>query len=160
MTEPFKTIARVEDFRQRAEAEAWEEPVRIVLPKSGLAVVVRRPRPLAYTLVAHPVAYCLAAQIAEAGSVETAGLTAEDRRALAMAAEEVFCAAIVEPKFALEPGPDAIDPRWVPPEDRLFLTRYIGGEVAADGRNLAPFSPERDAAGSSASGSEIPPAAV
>lgn len=43
MSEGTNGIAKPEDFRNFAEASAWAEGERIMLPKSGLAVRVRRP---------------------------------------------------------------------------------------------------------------------
>lgn len=156
MGERTNDIATVEDFRQQAEAEAWEPPVRLILPKSGLGVLARRPKPLAYLLVAHPLPDSVTAKAGLVGSIEAPGLSLEERAAMARASSEVLCAAILEPKFALDPGPEAVDPRWLPPADMEFLWKWIGGEVSVDGASLVPFRQDSGPVSAGASGADVP----
>lgn len=153
---PTNGIGSVEDFRRQAEQEAWEAPVKIILPKSGLGVTVRRPRPLAYLLVPHPIPDSVTVKAGIAGSVEAANLSPEERAAMTHAADEVLCAAILEPKFAINPGPEAVDPRWLPDDDKLFLWQWIGGEVSGDGRSLVAFRPEPGPVSGGARGADVP----
>ena len=48
---PEHRLASAADFRKRIKDEdCYEPPVYVILPKCGLEVLLRRPRPIAYTL--------------------------------------------------------------------------------------------------------------
>lgn len=141
-------IASAEDFRKAAEADAFEEPRRIVLPASGFAVVLRRPRPMAFTLLRHPLPQSLASRVSEFAAGTGAGqefplpkpeYSAEELAALSRRAVEMLSLVFVAPRLSLTPGPNEIHPNWLPPEDQTFILRWMGGEVADDGSDLAGF---------------------
>jgi hypothetical protein len=156
-------IATAEDFRQLAESEAYEPEKRIVLPKCGLAIIVRRPRPLAYAMAAVQLPQSLAAKIARAKRADGLALSEEEQEAMAERAARVYLAAIVRPKFSFNPGEDEVSPAWLPPEDQEFLRRYIGGEVDELGNGLDAFRSaeesrlaDRGASGEAVSGASEP----
>lgn len=161
-------IVTAEQIRRRAEAEAWEPPELVTLPSSGFVVKMRRPRPLAYVLAKHPLpqlialkvqAYQKAAEtpgisleqqeelLLEQARIFYAAMTPENRLALLLSQSEILCAAILEPKFALEPKEGELDPRLLAIEDQKFILDWIRGEVESDGSDLGGF---RDAPGPTA----------
>ncbi len=136
-------LATAAQIRAGAERDAWEPEERIVLPKSGFAVIVRRPRPLAYAMSGIPLPQGLAAKLAAADGAEQAALTREEQVAMVLSYAAVTAAAFVKPRASTSPGPDEFDPRWLPPEDQAFLSRYLGGEIDAAGASLETFRGQR-----------------
>ncbi len=127
-------LATPEDFC-RAAAASRPEPERVVLPKLGKPVLLRRPTPM-WFLFHGQLPTSLAARL-QAGQVGVE--TVEDLRALAEwmvpLLEEVF----VEPRLSLHPGPGEISPDWLHVEDANFVIRWAVGEVADEDRDLASF---------------------
>jgi len=148
-------IATAEEIRRRAEAEAWEPPELVTLPVSGHVLKMRRPRPLAYVLAKHPLPQSIALKVAAAGGIENIDLSKEDQLALLLSQSEILCAAILEPKFALEPQEDELDPRLLPLPDQEFILAWIRGEAASDGSDLAGFRGEPGPAAGGASGGKV-----
>lgn len=147
-------IASAEDFKKAAEASRFEEALRVILPKSGLAVKLRRPKPI-WMLFHGRLPSSLAARVSESGGVkpETAHELADLARWMTTLLTEVF----VEPRLGSPAvpavpshGPPAraaeIDPAWLDQEDVNFVIRWAGGEVEPDGASLAPFRRERGTA--------------
>ena len=144
-------VAKPEDFRKAAEASAFEEPQRVVLPKCGFPVMLRRPRPIAFTLLGGSLPQSLATRESGAGSREsdagatdngqrtTDGLSADDLRKISQFWTKLFKAIFVQPGLSLTPGPEEIHPAWLPVEDQIFVIRWAVGEVASDGSDLAAF---------------------
>jgi hypothetical protein len=164
MTQQSSGIASAEDVRKLAEQEAYDPPVELTMPKSGLKFVVRRPRPIAYALVGIPLPETLAAKIFPADPDEQIELTREEQIALFQRRAKVTAKCFVEPRASLNPGPGEFDPRWLSDEDKDFLTRFIGGEVSADGADLGTFRDgapaQRPAAGSDGGPVASPPVAT
>jgi len=136
----LNNIATAADIRQFAEAESWTKPERLQLPKSGLAVILRRPTKFYWALrrSAWPRELCEKLDLIGVGvkpdlSVEeTLLLLREDRQML----NEVF----VHPKPSFEPSATQFDPSWLPKEDTDFILRYLRGQVLANGQDLESFS--------------------
>jgi hypothetical protein len=128
-------IATAEDFKKLAEEGAFEPPERVVLPKCGFGIIMRRPRPVAFALYGGTLPTSLARttpcsppyQGGEQGVVER--YTREEIVAIAKFWTEMLTRAIVQPKLSLTPGPDEIHPNWIPPEDQAFIIRWMVGEV-------------------------------
>jgi len=132
-------IATAADIRRVAEAESWTAPERIELPKSGLAVILRRPTKFYWALRRSAWPRELREKLdligvgvkPELTAQETLLLVREDRQML----EEVF----VHPKPSSEPGATQFDPSWLPKEDTDFILRYLRGQVLANGQDLESF---------------------
>ena len=139
MSEGTNGIAKPEDFRNFAEASAWAEGERIMLPKSGLAVRVRRPTIMYFKLRRTSWPGELIAKLEEASAGAKLEYTAEERLFVIREDQRMLELAFVEPKLALHPGPDQFDPNWLPQEDALYILRYLRGEVLADGTDLESF---------------------
>ncbi len=142
-------IATAEEFRQLAESNCFEPPQRVVLPKSGLAVVLRRPRPLFFTLTRHGFPQSLAARVAGTSSFAAAEPRPEELKELAEFWVEVMEKIFLEPRLSLEPGPGEISPNWLESEDATFILRWAVGEVTGQALDLAGFC---DSTGPSAPG--------
>jgi hypothetical protein len=157
-------IATAADFRRAAEDDAFEPPERVVLPRSGLAVILRRPKPVAFTLFAARLPSSLAARV-QAGGAGADPASAEDLVALSRFWTGVFAQMFVEPKLSLVPGPHEIHPTWIPNEDANFLIRWAVGEISSaslqacpggEGSvDLAPFCAEREPSAAGASGGDM-----
>jgi len=154
---PTNGIATAADFRTLAEAEPFEEPQRVVLPKSGLAVMLRRPKPVAFTLLFGKLPKTLAARLTEtpgspAGTGEAPALEAAEVISLAKMWTELFQRMFVEPRLSINPGPEEIHPNWIPAEDQEFLLSWSLGAVEA----LVPFRAEPGPTAVGASGGDVP----
>jgi len=129
-------IASPEDFRKLADEK--NPPERVVLPKSGLAVLLRRPTTFAV--------WMLDQKLEDLGSrIQDSGPAAEPksqipnpksylewRNLIRAAVEQAF----VQPKLSLTPGPNEIHPSWLPEEDQVYVLRWIRGLIAPDGTDL------------------------
>jgi hypothetical protein len=157
-------VATAADFRQAAEESAFEPAERIVLPKSGLAVILRRPKPLAFTLFAARLPSSLAARVQSAGAGPDPA-SAEDLVALSRFWIGVLEQMFVQPKLSLMPGPHEIHPTWIPNEDANFLIRWAVGEITSPGLqagqggegsiDLAPFCAQPQPPVSGAGGGDV-----
>src|SRR5262249_23645042 len=157
-------IATAADFRRAAEVRAFEPAERVVLPKSGLAVILRRPKPVAFTFFTARLPSSLAARV-QAGGAGSDPASVEDLVALSRFWTGVFEQMFVQPKLSLMPGPHEIHPTWIPNEDANFLIRWAVGEVTSDGLqagsggegsvDLAPFRPHREPPVAGASGGDL-----
>ena len=155
-------IATAADFRRAAEDTAFQPAERVVLPKSGLAVILRRPKPVAFTLFAARLPTSLAARV-QAGAAGPASV--EDLVTLSRFWTGVFEQMFVQPKLSLMPGPHEIHPTWIPNEDANFLIRWAVGEVTGDGLqagsggegsvDLTPFCTQREPAVAGTSGGDL-----
>ncbi len=73
-------IASSDDFRSAAYEQAFEPEERVVLPESGLPVVLRRPRLIFFTLTKHPYPAEVAEKIASAAvPLSTSNAAAEGK---------------------------------------------------------------------------------
>ena len=66
---------------------------------------------------------------------------------------ELVMQAVVEPKIALNPGPNEIDPNDIDEADQNYIERYARGEISADGQDLGMF-PRKPADASGGTGSD------
>jgi hypothetical protein len=157
-------IATAADFRRAAEDSAFEPEKCIVLPKSGLAVILRRPKPVAFTLFAARLPSSLAARV-QAGGTGSNPASAEELVALSRFWTGIFQEMFVQPKISLTPGPHEIHPAWIPNEDANFLIRWAAGEITSAGPHadlggegsvdLAPFCTEREPPVTRTSGGDV-----
>jgi hypothetical protein len=157
-------IATAADFRRAAEDSAFEPEKCIVLPKSGLAVILRRPKPVAFTLFAARLPSSLAARV-QAGGTGSDPASAEELVALSRFWTGIFQEMFVQPKISLTPGPHEIHPAWIPNEDANFLIRWAAGEITSAGPHadlggegsvdLAPFCTEREPPVTRTSGGDV-----
>jgi len=138
-------LASAEDFQSAARARGEVE--RIVLPKSGLNVMLRRPSPM-WFLFHGLLPASLAARIA-AGEVRID--TVQDLRTLADWMVPLLSEVFVQPRLTLDPGPGEISPDLLDLEDASFVIRWSVGEVAAESGDLAAFRSERSSPASGAS---------
>lgn len=142
-------VASAEDFRLAAQARG--EPARMVLPRSGLKVMLRRPSPL-WFLFHGLLPASLAARL-EGGQPQIE--TADDLRALADWMVPLLREVFVEPRLALEPGPGEISPDLLELEDVSFVIRWAVGEVAAEAGDLAGFRDQREPAARGSGGRDV-----
>ncbi len=122
-SQPASAIASAADFR--AAFEAHSEAVRLVLPKSGLPVLARRLSPMRVMLTSQRFGEI----VPTAGRAETI----EYARLVVSTIQQI----LAQPRLALNPGPEEIDPNWLPQEDSAFLLQWGMGGVADDGTDLA-----------------------
>ena len=132
-------IATAADFRKLAEDGAFEEPRRVVLPKSGYGVLLRRPTKFYWALrrSAWP------RELREKLDLLAAGgrpeLAAEETLLLVREDQQMLNEAFVDPKPCLDPGAMQFDPNWLPKEDAEFILKYLRGQVLASGQDLEAF---------------------
>lgn len=136
-------VASAEEFQLAAQERG--EPERIVLPRSGLKVMLRRPSPM-WFLFHGLLPASLAARV-EGGQTHIENT--EDIRALADWMVPLLREVFVQPRLQLEPGPGEISPDLLDLEDASFVIRWAVGEVADTSGDLASF---RDEHGPSAGG--------
>ena len=139
-------LASAEDFRSAASARG--APETVVLPKSGLKVLLRRPSPM-WFLFRGLLPASLAARLDGAGG--RIG-RADDLRALAEWMVPLLQEVFVEPRLALEPGPGEISPDLLDLDDAGFVIRWAVGEVASEAGDLAGFREQRPSAARGAGG--------
>ncbi len=169
-------IATSDDFKRRAEADRRNRAERVVLPKSGLAVLLARPS-TRWFLFHQRLPMSLAAH-AEVGVVhpDKSGPlpSAQEARELAEWVVALVQKTVVEPRLSLNPGPEEISPDWLSQEDVDFIIRYAVGEVVAltsgpsptgkgeggEGGDLVPFRREREFSAAGAGGRDVSPVAV
>jgi hypothetical protein len=132
-------IATPKDFREAAEASAFGPEERVVLPASGLPVILRRPRARAFVLGRASLPQSLAARLA---APDEPSAPDPEKVAAAIAFWHwMFERIFVRPRLSLHPTPAEIHPDWILPEDQEFLLRWAVGEVGSDGADLAAFRP-------------------
>jgi hypothetical protein len=132
-------IATAADFRQLAEYSAFEAPSRVVLPKSGLGVVLRRPTKFYWALRRTEWPRELREKLDLAGTGVRPELTPEEMVRLVREDQQMLNEAFVDPKPCLHPGPTQFDPNWLPREDADFILKYLRGQVLASGQDLDAF---------------------
>ena len=132
-------IATAARFRQLAEDCAFEAPSRVVLPKSGLAVVLRRPTKFYWALRRTEWPRELREKLDLAGAGVRPELTAEEMVRLVREDQQMLHEAFVEPKPCLQPGALQFDPNWLAKEDGEFILKYLRGQVLANGQDLDTF---------------------
>lgn len=144
-------LATPADFRNLIkDEEAFEPATYVTLPKSGLEVLLRRPRPIAYTLLGVPLP-----AISTFAPREKDGLTpefqppapmvqagrenSEERANLARWTGALWGKVFVQPRLSMSPGADEIHPSWIPKEDKDFIWDWINGEEKYSGESLSTF---------------------
>ena len=132
MSDKPNGVARPEDFKKAFEERA--PATRLVLPKCGLPVFARRLSPLAVLMTGK--------KIEEAKALES---EIERNSVLSALMLSTIQQVLVEPRLAVNPRADEIDPNWVPMEDGNFLFSWALGLIADDGTPLDEFF--RDARG-------------
>ena len=132
-------IAAAVDFRRLAEASAFEEAKRVVLPASGYAVMLRRPTKFYWALRRSGWPSELREKLDLAGVGVRTELTAEETLLLVREDRQMLCEAFVDPKPSMEPGETQFDPNWLPKEDADFILKYLRGQVLANGQDLEAF---------------------
>lgn len=158
MFKESKPIATALDIRKFAESRQWEESARVVLPKSGFPVILRRPTRFYRMLrrASWPVELQEKLDLL-AGGDETIGLSKSEALFYLQEQDRMIVDSFVEPKPSLTPDCTQFDPRWLPEEDREFIKAYLGGQVLADGSPLDSFSggKPRDTEGGGDSGQDV-----
>ncbi len=104
--------AKPEDFKKRAEE--CNPPERVVLPKSGLAVLLRRPNALKALLISN--------ELGKIPALDDA--TVEERQQFIALLMDSVNSVLVSPRLSLLPGRGEIDPNWLPEEDAQFLINW------------------------------------
>lgn len=136
-------IATPQDFKTAFEMDQRVE--RVILPKLGKPVLMRRPSPLWFVFRGQlPVTLAIAGAAAKADSYP-ATHKPEEAQSLAAWIVDLLSEVMVQPRISLSPGPDEIPPDLLADEDLNFIIRWAVGEVAREGgngspaRDLAPF---------------------
>lgn len=179
-------ISKPDDFKKRAESDRRARAERVVLPKSGLTVLLARPstrwflfhQRLPTSLAAHAHVGAVRPDELQSGPLPSGGETPllqhDDARELAEWVVALVQKTVVEPRLSLNPGPGEISPDWLSEEDVDFIIRYAVGEVVAltpeasptgkgergEGGDLAPFRREREPSAAGPGGGNVSPVAV
>jgi hypothetical protein len=149
------SIAKPADFQALRDSTPAE---RVVLPKLGKAVLLRRPTPMWFLFRAQLPA-TLAVRLQDGvGSLNTV----EDFQALVHWAVPLLSHVFVEPRLSLDPGADEISPDLLAVEDASFVIRWAVGEIEVSGNggqgsvnDLRPFRGEPEPAAASAGGRDL-----
>ncbi len=120
-------VATAEDFR--AFSEEQNLSARVVLPKSGLAVLLRPPNALRVLLVSE--------RLETLASLESA--TGDERREYVNLLARLVRDVMVSPKLSLAPLDGELDPRWLAAEDAEFLLKWALGALTPEGDDLSRF---------------------
>jgi len=119
-------IAKASDFRVAVERSNVEQ---VVLPASGLAVLLCRP-PVFAALAMGRTGTQLQARITEAKPEE---IKAEDMEAFTLWLSETLARLFVQPRFAPDPEGNEIGLADILIEDLKFIFRWLRGEVFSSG---------------------------
>ena len=151
------SVATAADFRKLAEDSAFEEPSRVVLPKSGLGVVLRRPTKFYWALRRSEWPHELREKLDLVGVGVRPELTADETLLLVREDQQMLNEAFVDPKPSLNPGLTQFDPNWLPKADTEFILKYLRGQVLANGQDLDAFprGQQGHAEGSGADGAMV-----
>ena len=134
-------IANEEDFRRAAKAQAG--PERVVLPKLGKAVLLRRPSPMWFVFRGRLPQSLSANLFSDSG--QNVASTVEELNLLADWIVALLREVMVQPRVSAEPGPGEIAPELLDVEDVNFIIRWAYGEVGPDPNrdDLAAFPSQR-----------------
>jgi hypothetical protein len=152
-------LATSEDFERAAEARE-SRPERVVLPKLGKAVLLRRPSPVWFVFRGR-LPQSLAARIADQGAMVGAErvATAQDVAELADWIVAILQETVLEPRISLNPGPGEIPPELLDIEDVNFILRWAYGELRTESEgsaaSLDSFRAEREPAGVGPGGRDV-----
>jgi hypothetical protein len=103
-------VATAADFRRLAEDNAFEEPRRVVLPKSGFGVLLRRPTKFYWALRRSAWPRELREKLDLIGVGVKPELTAEETLLLLREDRQMLNEAFVDPKPSLDLGSAQFDP--------------------------------------------------
>ncbi|MGH9355057.1 MAG: hypothetical protein ACRD10_02910 [Terriglobia bacterium] len=149
-------IATPMDFMESRRSGTCVE--RVILPKLGKAVLMRRPSPLWF--VFHQcLPQTLAVSMESASQAPVRG--ADDVTKLAGWIAALLSEVMVRPRVSLSPGPDEVSPEAIADEDLNFIIRWAMGEVVAEDddsssvADLAPFRCEQPSATARAGSSHV-----
>jgi len=120
-------VATAEDFRKFADEQNLS--ARVVLPKSGLAVLLRPPNALRVLLVSERL---------ETLS-QTASAMPDERREYVDLLARLVRDVMVSPKLSLVPLDGELDPRWLAAEAAEFLLKWALGALTPEGDDLSRF---------------------
>ena len=123
---PDNGIARSQDFKRALERANLE---RVVLPASGLSVLLCRP-PVFAALSMGRAGTQLQARVTDAKPEE---VKTEDIEAFTQWLTETLTRLFVQPRFASAPGADEIGLADILIEDLKFIFRWLRGEVFSTG---------------------------
>lgn len=137
-------VATAADFRAAQEIERNIE--RVVLPKLGKAVLMRRPAP-SWFIFRGKFPATIAAGVGESREPTA---SSEELQQYAKWTCELLDQVMVKPRISLAPGPEEIGPDMISDEDLTFIIRWAIGAVAPDGRDLNEFRIERESVDPSA----------
>jgi hypothetical protein len=159
MKESPNGLATVEDFKRAAEArESHAE--RVVLPKLGKAVLLRRPTPVWFVFRGR-LPQSLAARVLGQGPTFGGERTASavELTELADWIITILQETLVEPRVSLRPGPGEIPPELLDIEDVNFILRWaygeLGTEAGGSAASLESFPAERKPAAAGAGGGNV-----
>ncbi len=134
-------IATAEDFRNAFEFSA---PERVVLPKLGKPVILRRPNPNWY-MYRGRLPVTLAASLSDIAKND-GQVTQADIYASADWFLHLLQAVMVQPKCVMNPiHADEISPDMMDMDDVIFIQAWASGEAVDEANSLATFRPERGA---------------
>lgn len=161
MADQQNHLATPEDFRRAAEALS-NKAERVVLPKLGRAVLMRRPAPMWFIFRGRlPESLAIRAFPSAAGPATASpdGVAANPAEELGLLADWIMALlreVLVAPRVSLDPGPDEISPDLLDSEDVNFIIRWAYGEIGSGGEDgLAGFRGQRQAAAARASGAHV-----
>jgi len=141
-------LANATDFRNAVKDEDCYEPAReILLPESQKVVLLRKPKPLLYTLLQVPlpglpeenVEPAQAAAESVSSEEQSSMMTPDEKARVAAWAVKLWSKVFVHPRLSLRPGEDEIHPDWIPESDQRFVWKWIRGEVNDSGESLSSF---------------------
>ena len=122
---PGNGIAKASDFRAALERANIE---RVVLPASGLSVLLARP-PVFAALAMGRAGTLLQARITDAKPEE---VKTEDIEAFTQWLTDTLTRLFVQPRFATAPGTDEVGLADILIEDLKFIFRWLRGEVFSE----------------------------
>ncbi len=150
----MKQVSTVDDVKRKAEENAFELDETVELP-SGLVFQIRRPKPIWWILNRAIVPASLLGKL-EGSPIDQAPYdpTPEDLVASANMMTNLIESVVVSPKIRRNPKEDEVSPNYISQDDLMFILKYAGGEVSAQGQNLGDFrkqsGPAVDSTGSKA----------
>jgi len=149
------SIAKPQDFEALRDATPAE---RVVLPKLGKAVLLRRPTPM-WFLFRGQLPATLAARL-QGGPASLGAM--EDFQALLNWAVPLLSHIFVEPRLSLHPAAGEISPDLLDIEDASFVIRWAVGEIQGAGNggegltnDLRPFRGEPEPVAVGAGGGDL-----
>jgi hypothetical protein len=143
-------LATPEDFR-RAAAARESRAERVVLPRLGKAVLLRRPSAVWFMFrgrLPQSLAIRFTAQGPTFGAERTA--TPSEMAELADWIMTILQETLVEPRLSINPGPGEIPPELLEIEDVNFILQWaygeLGSEVGGSAASLESFRDQREPA--------------